>query len=131
MKNLLILIPIIALAACQGAMSDSSPVASRSQAVTSCRADFIAPALIDSYVVYGASCQIPSDSIRLHKDGSGHATEYGAGVAYSTWDTNDGNCDPRAWAISNVVHHAACLRNPPRWLYDTAYATPDTMSWGL
>lgn len=96
-----------------------------------CGARFIHDSLISEYVPYGASCKVPADSMKAHEDGSMHADTYGAGVAYQTWITRDGDCDPREWAIDSVKNFAACLRNPPRWMYDSAYRIPRIVTWGM
>jgi hypothetical protein len=58
-------------------------------------------------------------------------SRYAPVSAYMTWETNDGDCEPRAWAISNVVSHAACLKAPPRYLYDTAGRMAPVQMWGM
>lgn len=146
MKKIAILI-LIALAGCQDATSSQDAAPSHAPAAVAanpdhrmqpdgtCKATLIHDSLVATYVPYGSYCRVP-DSLRTpHKDGSLPDSVHGAGVAYSTWTTNDGNCEPRAWAISNVVNVSACLKPRHlklyRWLFDTAYKMPNTLTWGM
>ena len=146
MKKIAILI-LIALAGCQDATSSqdaapshapaaaTAPMDHRKQPDGTCKATLIHDSLVEKYVPYGSYCRVP-DSLRTpHKDGSLPDSVHGAGVAYSTWTTNDGNCEPRAWAIDNVVNVSACLKPSTlelhRWLFDTAYKMPNTLTWGM
>lgn len=142
MKTKILALAIIILAGCQNATS-SAPQAGPTtpQMVTRkaatmlpngfCAARMVHDSLISAYVDTSMVCMVPVDSIKPHKDGSAHATKYAPVTAYTTWETNDGNCEPRAWAISNVVHHAACLKAPPRYLYDTAGRMAPVQTWGM
>ena len=128
--SILALLGLLALAACQENAPTAAPPDPRMQPDGTCRANMIHPSLVSEYIPYGARCQVPRDSMRPHRDGSLHDSTYGAGVAYQTWTTSDGNCEPRAWAIDNMVNQAACLKDPPRWMYDTAYKMPAILTWG-
>lgn len=142
MHTKILILSLIALAGCQEATS-STPQAGPTtpQMVTrkaatmlpngSCAARLVHDSWVSAYVDTSMVCFVPADSIRPHADGSTHATKYAPVTAYMTWETNDGNCEPRAWAISNVVSHAACLKNPPRHLYDTAGRMAPVQTWGM
>lgn len=142
-----IALAIIALAGCQDATSSqdaapaitpaavTAPADHRMQPDGTCRGNLIHDSLVETYVPYGSYCPVPQDLRTPHADGSLPADRYGAGVAYSTWTTNDGNCEPRAWAIANVVNVAACLKRPVlernRWMFDTAHKMPtNNLTWG-
>ena len=147
MKKIAI-ITLIALAGCQDATSSQDAAPSHAPAAVAanpdhrmqpdgtCKATLIHDSLVEKYVPYGSYCRVP-DSLRTpHKDGSLPDSVHGAGVAYQTWTTNDGNCETRAWAIDNVVNVSACLKPRHlrlyRWLFDTAYKMPrDSLTWGM
>lgn len=141
MKLIAIVILALTLAACQDATSSVPAGPTTPQMVTrkaatmlpngTCAARLIADSLISAYVDTSMTCFVPADSMRRHADGSMHSDRYAPVGAYMTWETNDGNCEPRAWAISNVVSHAACLKAPPRYLYDTAGRMAPVMTWGM
>lgn len=135
MKTSILSLTILALlAACQESSPTAVPADPRMQPDGTCRANLIHPSLVAEYVPYGSFCPVPAELRTPHKDGSLPAAQYGAGVAFQTWETDDGDCEPRAAHVSNVVAHAACLKpavlEVHRWLFDTAYVMPDTMSWG-
>ena len=132
----------LSLAACQDATgSGAQPEPTTPQMVTrkaatmlpngTCGSRLIHDSLISAYVDTSMVCMVPADSMRPHADGSNHSNRYAPVTAYTTWETNDGKCEPRAWAISNVVHHAACLKDPPRYLYDTAGRMAPVMTCGM
>lgn len=131
MKNsILALLGLLALAACQENNPAAAPSDPRMQPDGTCRANLIHPTLVESYVPYGSFCPVPAELRTPHKDGSLPAAQYGAGVAYQTWETDYGDCEPRAAHVSNVVAHAACLRPEVlavhRWLYESpAQATTE------
>ena len=135
MKSHILIIVAIALAACQEypPAAVTAPVDHRKQPDGTCKATLIHDSLVEKYVPYGSYCRVP-DSLRTpHADGSLPDSVHGAGVAYSTWTTNDGNCEPRAWAISNVVNVSACWKRPEnfRWMFDTAYKMPAILTYGM
>ena len=127
------------LAGCQEyapAATAAEPVRDhRMQPDGTCKATLIHDSLIERYVPYGSYCPVPESLRTPHADGSLPADRYGAGVAYSTWTTNDGNCEPRAWAIDNVVNVSMCLKPhvvaANRWMFDSAYKMPAVLTWGM
>ena len=135
MKHLVLILTILALAGCQSATSaadtgsaPSIPLTRTAQKLAdgTCGSRAIHDSLVATYAPYGSYCRVP-DALRTpHKDGSLPDSVHGAGVAYTTWTTNDGDCNPRAWAIDNVKHVSACWKHPEnfRWMWDTAYKMP-------
>lgn len=133
----LIALSLLALAGCQEyapAATAAEPVRDhRMQPDGTCKATLVHDSLVAYYVPYGSYCPVPESLRTPHKDGSLPAAQHGAGVAYSTWTTNDGNCEPRAWAIDNVVNVSWCPKHPEnfRWMFDTAYKMPTVITYGM
>ena len=143
MKTKILALSLIILAGCQNATSatDSKPSApvlpltrtAQKLADGTCGARLVHDSLVGNYVPYGSWCPVPEALRTPHKDGSLPDSQHRAGVAYQIWETNDGNCEPRAWAISNVVTVAWCPKHPEnfRWMFDTAYKMPNQITYGM
>lgn len=132
----------IFLGGCQDATSSTpqapapaTPLSRTAQKLAdgTCGARLVHDSLVGSYVPYGAYCPVPEDLRTPHKDGSLPNAQHGAGVAYMTWTTDNGDCAPVAEHLGPVTVTAWCPKKPEnfRWMYDTAYKMPNEITYGM
>ena len=124
-------------AATETGAAPSKPLTRTAQKLAdgTCGARLLHDSLIESEVAYGSFCPVPEALRTPHADGSLPSDRYGAPVVYQTWTTSDGDCEPRAWAIANVVAHAGCFKPAAlarfRWTFDSAYKVPPFFDGGM